>query len=884
MSALLRQRTVEVHNPRDGTFGSGSIIAPGLILTAAHVSCRQGPDGRPVLVRALEGGSTVEAQVIWHDAELDSALLQADRGNLGAGVPIVRWGELTCEHPGNRPLCTAVGFPKIMRRRFLRRSKEVMVSDPKVVHGHIDPTTASRTQRYAFEVDGPHGNESAMWRGMSGAGIFCEGLLVGLATQAPEDWQASLLIATPACWLLAAEGFAKTLSTATGRPARLQPADLRGLLDDPPDPRLSASYLLSAHAQVVPLTGMDEQSALLAQWCKSNRRVDVAAITGTGGVGKTRLASELLRRLTEEKSNLDPSVAWTGGFLSETPQRSDQYAALATANRPMLLVVDYAEARLNQVEELLTVLTQGWGTAHPVRILLLARDEGSWWPPFRRTHQGNTAMGTGLHVEVNDCVEPQTSVAAYEAARSSFKERIRTLKDAGIEDDWASATAPESKPKRLEANAMRPTRLSLHVTALADVLTEENPAFAEYGDPVNVLLAHEERYWHRIARARGLDDVFRRQPGLLPAMVATQSLLGASNRTSARAAITAGLEAHHRGLPEGAGPDAQLVDAVEAMLTALYPAAGGARWGTIGPDLLAGEVISEVEEVSDHQFIADVLQNPALEEKQRRQGLTVISRAADEQPALAASAAKAVASAPDMLLPLATLDVADQLGTRAALRWITEIKTAVEDRARGSAPDPALSRWATDMADQALSRLHTRTAAAAAITRTPPSDQPNWEDVEGEAQHVLSLLQDARSQAIQHGLNSGYRSCGSYRHIADVIVQLSWVNGANIDAAVVESVFQGRLQHLMDKPLVLGIANACYSIAGQPFDDQSTRALASAVDGVIALARRVRSSPSGPKPPTHGGPVGSGGSYMSLDDFLRLQSDRYGSRSGDQNS
>ncbi|MFB6437854.1 trypsin-like peptidase domain-containing protein [Streptomyces sp. NPDC056411] len=878
MSAHLRQRAVEVFNPRDKTFGSGTIIAPGLVLTAAHVACRQGLDGQPVLVRGLDGGPPVEARMTWHDEDLDSAILQADRQQLGAGVPIVRWGELTCEHPAERPVCTAIGFPRAMRRSLFRRSREAVVSDPKVVNGYIHPTTAARSQRYALEVIDARPAERILWQGMSGAGIFCEGLLVGLATQAPENWDASLLLATPASWLLGAEGFAKSVSAATGLPAQLQPADLRALLDDAPDPRLSASYLLSARAQVVPMSGLGEQSELLARWCHSRRRVDVAAVTGTGGVGKTRLASELLRHLSEPQTGIDPPRPWAGGFLSETPLRTAQYAALTTANRPLLLIVDYAETRLGQVDELLKILCGSGGTAQPIRLLLLARDQGSWWQPFRRSHQGTASMGAGLRVEVNDCIDSSAPKSAYEAARHAFTERIRILKGAGIEDDWDSATATPA-PRRIAPTEGHSTILTLHMAALADLLTETNPAFAKYGHPVDVLLAHEERYWQRIARAHELHSVFHRQPGLLRTMVATQSLAGAGDRATARAAIVAGLEAHHRGLPAGAGPDAHLVDAVEEMLAVLYPSGSGARWGSIGPDLLAGEVISEVDEASDHHFIAGFLQHPALEQEQRQQGLTVISRAADAQPELAASAAKAVAEAPDVLLSLATHEVADQLSTNSALQWVTEVKSAVEGRVRQAAIDPALSKWAISMTHHALDRLRTRSAAAA--EPAPNASPPNWSDVHDEAQNVLSLLQDARSHAIRHGLVSRDDSSGSAQHIADVIAQLSWLNGARVDETVVEETFAGKLQYLADKPIVIGIANACHSIAGVPFDDGHTRELGEAVDRVIALAKRVQASPPSPRPSPPAGPVGQGGSYMSLDDFLRLQGDRYRSRPED---
>ncbi|MDT0457426.1 hypothetical protein RM550_17060 [Streptomyces sp. DSM 41527] len=401
---------------------------------------------------------------------------------------------------------------------------------------------------------------------------------------------------------------------------------------------------------------------------------------------------------------------------------------------------------------------------------------------------------------MNDCIDSTVPGSAFEAARHAFTERIRVLRGAGIEDDWDSAAATPAARGRIAPPERHSSILTLHMTALADLLAEINPAFAAYGRPVDVLLAHEERYWRRIARARDLDGIFQRQPGLLSTMIATQSLAGAGDRAQARAAIIAGLEAHHHGLPTGAGPDAHLVDAIEDMLAVLYPSGSGARWGSIGPDLLAGEVISEVEEASDHHVITSLLQHPSLTLEQRQQGLTVISRAADAQPELAVSAAKAVAEAPDVLLSPATHEVADQMGKSSALQWITEVRTAVEHQAQQAATDPALSSWAISMTRHALNRLRTRSAAAAEpVTPTGP---PEWADVHAEAQQVLSLLQDARSRAIRHGLASRDDSSGSSEHIADMIAQLSWINGARVDATVAEDTFGGKVECLADKPTI----------------------------------------------------------------------------------
>lgn len=99
-------------------FGSGAPVAPGLILTVYHVACPAG-DKEPVTVRD-KIGRTAEATIVWADAELDAVLLQTDRAVLGAGLTVARWGELTCDYPDARPVCSMTGFPWAMRRQTKR--------------------------------------------------------------------------------------------------------------------------------------------------------------------------------------------------------------------------------------------------------------------------------------------------------------------------------------------------------------------------------------------------------------------------------------------------------------------------------------------------------------------------------------------------------------------------------------------------------------------------------------------------------------------------------------------------------------------------------------------------------------------------------------------
>ncbi|MFI1869501.1 hypothetical protein [Streptomyces jumonjinensis] len=315
--------------------------------------------------------------MVWERPELDAVLLKADRTLVGAGMGVVHWGELVCDSPGRRPVCSMTGFPKAMRRRASTLSEQY-VDDLKTVEGTIAPHTGSRSKLYGLEVDGAVPTEVKNWQGLSGAGVFCNGVLIGLARLVDRQWDRILMV-LPLSHLLSADGFTGAVAAHTSMTPCLQPADLRPLMDNAPDPVLSSSHLLDPRSQVTDLTGMTELVHRIEHWCRSVDRIDIAAVIGLGGTGKTRLVIEVLHRLTTAPGGQRP---WSGGFLAEHPSHTD-YEVLAAASYPLLLAVDLAETRLSQIRDLMTALA-GFHDGAAIRVLLLARGHDTWWPALRR--------------------------------------------------------------------------------------------------------------------------------------------------------------------------------------------------------------------------------------------------------------------------------------------------------------------------------------------------------------------------------------------------------------------------------------------------------------------------------------------------------------------
>ncbi|MDH6544217.1 serine protease [Streptomyces sp. SPB4] len=670
------------------------MVAPGLVLTVAHVAAPDGDLARAVDVREVDStGVWYRARIVWEHRELDLVLLRTEGAVIGGDLPPVRWGELVSDDPGGRPVCTVTGFPRSMRLTGSRQ--------PKDVDGTIKPNTF-RGELYAFEVDDARPESAGGWRGMSGAGVFCEDILVAVATLAAEGWRSGVLMVTPVARLLQAPGFVAALTKETGLAPRLQPADLSILLEDAPDPHLSSSYLLSPRAEVVPFAGQEHHLEVLEEWCQGPRAIDIACVTGVGGSGKTRLATELLSRLCNPFDVAATVRPWTGGFLAFSPLRP-HFTLLATSIRPLLVVVDYAEARRGQLDALLSQLGARHRGGEKVRVLLLARSAGTWWRRVRRDHLEETAE-SAVHRELSPRLEAPH--AELTRASQAFASRIALLQSARVDQGWQPLAPQPAELSSAPLQAPGDSMVDVHLTALAGVLSAPDTAAGVWKRPVDVLIKHEQRYWQRVAQDRGLDGLFAKEEGLLPMLVALQRISGARTEKEARGAVAAGLEVHHRHTTPTAAALAENA-AIETMLAALYPAPPGssARWGAMTPDVLAAELIAEVDRDTSHAFLEHVLPHPRLSEAQRSHSMTIVVRVAATQPDVERSAQAAIAAHPRQLLPLATNTLASQTTPDAARAWITGLQDALTAQGPQAGADADTRAWAEQALDAALAEL-----------------------------------------------------------------------------------------------------------------------------------------------------------------------------------
>ncbi|WP_406354853.1 tetratricopeptide repeat protein [Streptomyces sp. NBC_01635] len=622
-----RSRLVGVTGP--GGPGSGYAVGGRLVLTSAHVVASgqetAAPAGRQVQVFHPGGGDhTLGAAVVWCGAPRgrnDAALVLVDDDpHWTAPIVPVRWGRMVTDRPGTD--CETWGVPDVAQRKG--RAMEAAQ-----LCGALNPGSGITHNQYVMDLlqhppqwSGPG---TSPWGGLSGAAVYCDRLLVGVVASDRAHSGSGQLNVVPAYVLHHDPAFRATLAAHGARPAVLEAVELQQLADPAtaPDRRdgtlHSPAALLQAARQTVPFHGRRQLLDEMTAWCARDG-FGAWLLHGSGGQGKTRLAHQLASLLAAERW----AVLWPRADATTIELGEVRHAA-----KPLLVVLDYAETRVQQLAALIEAADHSGSTR--LKVLLLARTGGDWW------HQALTANSlvqdyleaapTRLLAPLED--DPDARPGAYRDAARAFAAALPRIE--GLSGyDWASTANGLPLPVHLGRAAFG-NALTLHMTALADLLDTTGPAARPDGPGPHRtgggtareqaegvedrLLGHERRYWRHSAATRGLS------PGLstatLETALAAAHLTGAADREHA--------DLLWRRLPALADQPRDRRDAVTAWLTALYPAAAPLPWGTLQPDRLAERHIGRTLDADP--ALADRLLDGA-DDPQAGQLLTVYSRAA----------------------------------------------------------------------------------------------------------------------------------------------------------------------------------------------------------------------------------------------------------------
>lgn len=591
--------------------GSGYVLGPRLVLTARHVLGAL----EHATVRTSRG-VPVRCEVIWarSDGPYDAALLLADDDLVPDPDP-VRWGRLVTSDPSE---VSILGFSALAGREGRVGSG--------VFRGSADPLEAVETDRYVLDVAGnaPLGPaDSSPWAGMSGGAVWCHGVLIGVAVAELPGWPHSRLEAVPAYVLLADTAFRELIHQHTGRSVQLEPAEFAHSSEAAARlvPRSVAS-LLHPRAESVRFSGRRELLDEMTEWSTKGDDVSLALLTGVGGAGKSRVARELGHRLS--------AMRYAIVHLTRN-ENTHHHRMLARTTAPVLLVVDYAESRVEQLRSLLDELVRR-PRGRPFRVLLIARAAGRWWDEVREGRP-----------EVAELAEHARhwSIRGTESLGMDSREAFRT---AVI--DLARGVAELGLPTHVSHSAdtelRRPLRtvLEIHMTALASLLAPH--AAATVRDAQDTLLLHEAAYWRKTSQKAPLDSL---GDAALRNAVVTATLVGPVSADRAHALLAR--------VPRLGDQSEAVRRAVADWLRDLYPrpesSAGGTwQWGTLEPDPL-GEYLVGIQIVREPDIFLRLVKELSNEEMVN--ALVVLSRAAAWTDGLSDVLRTAVRTAPKMLAP-----------------------------------------------------------------------------------------------------------------------------------------------------------------------------------------------------------------------------------------
>ena len=320
--------------------------------------------------------------------------------------------------------------------------------------------------------------------------------------------------------------------------------------------------LLRAEFEIVRFQFREREMQVLKKWCytKGNFQVALKLFTGKGGMGKTRLALQLCREMQKE--------GWRAGFLDYGAFRRDEqrWGELLSEEVSLLLVLDYAEHRVEELSWLLPVVIARTPRRVQVRLLLLARDAGDFWTSLKSMKEAGDLLTGGT--SYMDPLEPLTvgnkdRAASWRAAATEFARRL--------------GKSAEVAPHGNLGNGHFDRVLLLHMDALAAVEGAKPEGRAGVLDYV---LSRERRFWAEHLKARNLHQT------LLPGL---ENFMASVTATKGISTPELGLK-RLRGFKFFKGQPDDVLNALNEILSECYP---GRRWiEPLEPDLLGDHLIN----------------------------------------------------------------------------------------------------------------------------------------------------------------------------------------------------------------------------------------------------------------------------------------------------
>lgn len=291
----------------EGSFGSGLLVGPGLVLTALHCVCQLDENCVPrktigvYLFRTLKIQQEevhLKAEIVWPNLDEirnnspDVALLRIIADVLPTPLSKIQFGEL----PDVPTVGVARGFPPFVSGTQLPGEREEYEQPGRVTY-----TSLTRRQLTIDQV-GVHENYGAdRWRGISGGPLIVNKLVVGIMRDVPRGWRGEALTAEPLAPLLRSKS-AQLLRDLLGVQLPLESSS------DPIQSSFSKAYSvigIEAYASSQrtfnlvtekPIFGRSADLELLTNSLSLKDRGFIL-VSGEAGIGKSRLVSALINQL-----------------------------------------------------------------------------------------------------------------------------------------------------------------------------------------------------------------------------------------------------------------------------------------------------------------------------------------------------------------------------------------------------------------------------------------------------------------------------------------------------------------------------------------------------------------------------------------------------------
>lgn len=542
-------------------------------------------------------------------------------------------------------------------------------------------------------------------------------------------------------------GLARELSIWAGRVGstvfrRVEDEDaaLARLLDsgrrELPKPRegrsLPPGLLLQAAHEVVPFAGRQAELAAIESWCGEAEGSSVWLWSGEGGVGKTRFALEVIRRLGE--------AGWVGGFLPSTVADAE-LSQLGEGEAPRLVVVDYAESRLETVKVLFHLLARA--TLGPtMRLLLLTRRRGEWW-------EGLGRLEVDFETLLYRAPDPATLAALALDGASRFEEYRRAVATFAA---VLVARAPVPLPPLVLREDEQDRVLFMHMAALALVQGDD----AKDRSLLARTLDHERKFWREAIEDLEVDAATARvlERGIERALAAITLAGGAHDAGSALAWVerAAGLDSAERR------------DTVVDLLHQLYPGRDGEAGYVepLLPDLLGEELVKQVL-ANSPRVLAAVLDQGSDAERER--ALTVLTRLVQREVGETKWLEQALRGRLEVLGPSAlevAIGIGEPMDSALAERVEEEASFELAMKLEGRCVDDPLLHFSGHVVAVALAATKRASELARAAWKESTEDQ------QAELARLLSNLSVRQSNAGQReaALVSAGDAVKTYRRLA----------------------------------------------------------------------------------------------------------------------